>query len=142
MERKCFECNQPADHAHHVVPKVLGGTRTLPLCEVCHGKVHGCNWVNHGSLTRAGLQRAKAAGKVLGNPHKRLLGLAAQRGAATNRRKADAFAASTLPIIQAYQRQGMSLRAIAEELNKCGIPTARGGRWYLTQLVKILQRVR
>ena len=38
---KCFECNKPAQVDHHVVPKVLGGTKTIPLCNECHSKVHG-----------------------------------------------------------------------------------------------------
>lgn len=64
----CFECNQPADHNHHVVPRSLGGTKTVPLCEGCHGKVHGKRFLNHRTLIRAGLKRAKAQGKVLGRP--------------------------------------------------------------------------
>ena len=46
---KCFECNKPAQVEHHVVPKVLGGTKTIPLCNDCHSKVHGKNLTN---LTR------------------------------------------------------------------------------------------
>lgn len=38
---ECFECGKPAKHEHHVVPKTLGGTKTIPLCEECHSKVHG-----------------------------------------------------------------------------------------------------
>lgn len=51
MTEKCFECGEPARHKHHVIPKVLGGTRTVPLCESCHSKVHGAN------LTLVGLQK-------------------------------------------------------------------------------------
>lgn len=28
---KCFECSEPAPAKHHVVPEVLGGTKTIPL---------------------------------------------------------------------------------------------------------------
>jgi len=31
----CFECGKPAEHDHHVVPVVRGGTRTVPLCSEC-----------------------------------------------------------------------------------------------------------
>lgn len=65
---RCFECNEPAAHAHHIVPFSLGGTRTIPLCETCHGKVHGIDWEGHGALIQAGLKRAVAQGKVLGRP--------------------------------------------------------------------------
>lgn len=36
----CFECGKPAEHRHHVVPRSLGGTKTIPLCTPCHRKVH------------------------------------------------------------------------------------------------------
>jgi len=36
----CFECGLQAVEDHHVVPVSRGGTRTVPLCEGCHGKVH------------------------------------------------------------------------------------------------------
>lgn len=37
----CFECGEVRGlHNHHVVPRSLGGTKTIPLCERCHGLVH------------------------------------------------------------------------------------------------------
>lgn len=33
---KCFECNNSIVELHHVVPKSLGGKKTVPLCESCH----------------------------------------------------------------------------------------------------------
>jgi hypothetical protein len=40
LDAECFECGQPAEHDHHVVPRSRGGTKTVPLCDVCHGKAH------------------------------------------------------------------------------------------------------
>ena len=41
MNIKCFECDSEENiHNHHVIPKILGGTKTIPLCALCHGKVH------------------------------------------------------------------------------------------------------
>jgi hypothetical protein len=54
----CFECGQPAEHNHHVVPRVMGGTRTVPLCAGCHAKVHH---TDRQSLQRAGIAKAKRA---------------------------------------------------------------------------------
>lgn len=66
----CFECGPVGDDEslmdHHVVPWALGGTRTVPLCEECHGKIHRRSFENHARLVRLGLERAKAAGKLLG----------------------------------------------------------------------------
>jgi hypothetical protein len=65
---KCFECDSiNYIHYHHVVPQSKGGTKTIPLCEMCHGKVHGIDFTNHGILTKEGLKRAKENGVKLGN---------------------------------------------------------------------------
>lgn len=47
----CYECGNPADHLHHVVPRSLGGNKTLPLCSKCHSMVHGRR-LNSGYMTR------------------------------------------------------------------------------------------
>lgn len=62
----CFECGQPSEHDHHVVPRSLGGTKTVPLCLTCHGKVHGRK-LNHRELTTAALHALRAAGRLVGN---------------------------------------------------------------------------
>lgn len=64
----CFECGEPADHEHHVIPRVLGGTKTVALCEWHHGMVHDRSMVGHRRLVREGLDRARRAGKTLGRP--------------------------------------------------------------------------
>jgi hypothetical protein len=86
------------------------------------------------------LAALKRKGVKLGNPNKRVMALAQKKGARTNSETADTFARSTLPIIQAYQRQGLTLRKIAKELNNRGIPTARGGRWHDQTLVRVMKR--
>ena len=37
----CYECGLEATEKHHVIPKVNGGNKTIPLCSSCHNKVHG-----------------------------------------------------------------------------------------------------
>lgn len=38
----CFECGESENiHNHHIVPKSMGGTKTIPLCNACHGRAHG-----------------------------------------------------------------------------------------------------
>ncbi|WP_416357664.1 recombinase family protein [Aureimonas phyllosphaerae] len=89
--------------------------------------------------TKAALQAKKAAGAQLGNPTN--LARAAQAGAATNAREADAFAANVLPIIASIQAAGTtSHRAIAETLNARAVGTARGGAWSAVQVGRILAR--
>ena len=54
MTLTCFECGSTEHiHQHHVVPNVVGGTKTIPLCEQCHAKVHG--GVGSSILTRMGI---------------------------------------------------------------------------------------
>lgn len=38
---KCFECESDKEiQQHHVIPKSLGGIKTIPLCLSCHNIVH------------------------------------------------------------------------------------------------------
>ncbi len=56
----CFECGQKAEHEHHVIPKVKGGTKTIPLCTTCHSKVHGSkNLLSISHLTRVKLDEKR-----------------------------------------------------------------------------------
>jgi hypothetical protein len=41
------------------VPKVLGGTKTVPLCALCHGKVHGTERLNHSQLVHRGMWQTR-----------------------------------------------------------------------------------
>ena len=68
---KCFECGGCADCNHHVVPRSLGGTKTVPLCHKCHDLVHHGRPVRSTSvseLTKAALKKLKDEGVRLGRP--------------------------------------------------------------------------
>ncbi len=59
---------------HHIVPIALGGNDVInnitPLCEKCHKLIHYAtasnNSISHSELIKAGLEKAKQNGKVLG----------------------------------------------------------------------------
>jgi DNA invertase Pin-like site-specific DNA recombinase len=89
------------------------------------------------SRTKAALAAAKARGIRLGNP---TIKMAQAKGTASTKAKAAKFATNMLPVIQPLRATGASLRAIANELNARGIPTARGGAWAATQVADILRR--
>jgi hypothetical protein len=56
----CFECGDVALHEHHVVPRSRGGTKTVPLCEACHGLAHHCNGnMSTKALTKEALERRR-----------------------------------------------------------------------------------
>jgi DNA invertase Pin-like site-specific DNA recombinase len=89
--------------------------------------------------TKAGLAAAKARGTRLGNPDMdRLRGL----GVNAVKAEADRHAATVRPIIENIEARGAkSLRAIAAELTRMRIPTARGGtEWSAQQVSNILKR--
>lgn len=63
----CFECGSDNGiEYHHVVPYIKGGTKTIPLCIECHGKVHSIDFVKVRELKKIGIQRAKERGVVFG----------------------------------------------------------------------------
>ncbi len=63
----CFECGDTENiHQHHVIPKSLGGTKTIPLCETCHGRVHQKDLVKFNNLAKQGRKRYVENGGKLG----------------------------------------------------------------------------
>jgi Recombinase len=64
------------------------------------------------------------------------------KGALANRRAADAYALALLPTIRTLIAAGfVSQRELANELNRRGIATSRGGNWHRTTVVRMLMRV-
>jgi hypothetical protein len=63
-------------------------------------------------------------------------------GALANKRAADSRASALVPTIQELRAAGfISRRALADELNRRRTPTARGGRWHYTTVVRVLRRL-
>ena len=90
---KCCECGSKEDiQRHHIMPKSLGGTTTVPLCGYCHRVlVHGMKSYtgDHSRLTKEGIARKKATGWVPDTSH-----LEAARGKAEATRKRNAHRAA------------------------------------------------
>jgi hypothetical protein len=58
------------------------------------------------------------------------------------KRVADVRAKAFGPIIRKLRNAGIvSIQAIARELNERGIPTPRGGKWHLTTVTRLLERL-
>ena len=91
------------------------------------------------------LQAAKRRGVRLGNPNgaRALLayGKGHEHGTKTVIEKADGFAQSMHPLIAEFQAAGMSLAAMAKELNKRQIVTRRGGQWHPTTVANLIERL-
>ena len=129
----CFECAVPAQHWHHVVPRALGGTKTLPLCEACHGKVHAHDFTNLGRLTRTALAVKKAKGERTGT-----IPYGYQLAADGKTLEAHEGEQAVVAVIRGLRAEGLALRAIAAELDARGLVSRSGGRWHLTQVVRVL----
>lgn len=66
---ECFECGSIVElQEHHIIPRSLGGTKTITLCGKCHGKIHGLDFTNHGLLIKKSLDKLKKKGVILGRP--------------------------------------------------------------------------
>ena len=84
--------------------------------------------------TKAALTARKARGAAPGNP--RNAPDAAALGREVQVSETDGFAANVLPLIGTIRAAGVTgLRGIAAGLNTRGIPTARGGRWQVSNVV-------
>jgi DNA invertase Pin-like site-specific DNA recombinase len=97
------------------------------------------------SRTKAALQAAKARGVVLGGQRgglERMASMAAKgtrASAAVRQRSAAKRRDDLLPVIQDLRINGaVSLREIANGLNKAGLTTTRGGTWTATQVLRTL----
>lgn len=131
---QCFECGSPSDHNHHVVPKSKGGTRTVPLCERCHGLVHGVDFTSHRELTRAALAAKRARGERLGKvPYG--FTVAADRKTLLPEPREQAVIAR----IRAWRADGKSYRQIARWLERDGAPK-RGEKWNVSVIHALAKR--
>lgn len=86
--------------------------------------------------TKEALAAAKARGQQLGNPNP-VPAAAQARAVATAH--LDTFRTRVLPHVTELHAQGLGLRAIARELNRQGIPTARGRQWQAQTVKDLLQ---
>jgi hypothetical protein len=130
----CFECGQPAAENHHVVPRSLGGTKTIPLCCGCHDKAHRLSRLGgRNGLTKAALQAKRKRSERVGSiPYGYRLDT---DGIHLVEDQAEQEAVCE---ILALRAGGMSLRAIVAELDARGYQ-ARGNRWHVSTIVRILE---
>ncbi len=150
--KPCFECGNPAEHDHHVVPHSLGGTKTVPLCATCHAKVHNVHAIGTQALTKSGLAALKLRGMRSGTiPYGYMLGEPLERISRRGKKRAYRLIPNPAEqdviklikdlrengVIKDGQRIKLSIRGIVSELNDRKIPT-RKGKWGKTQISRIL----
>lgn len=85
--------------------------------------------------TKAALRMAKQRGTQLGNPNPVP---ASQQGLKVRQSNTSAYHAMVKPVIRELRQQGLTFAAIAEELTRRHVATARGGMWHPTTVKNIL----
>lgn len=126
----CFECGSPADHEHHVIPRSLGGTKTVPLCERCHGLVHDRRLTTR-HLTRAAMARKASRGEFTGGEAPFGWTLATD-GVALVPNESEQ---EVIRIALGMRACGWSMREIGVGLDDRGFRTRRGKSWRHPQRV-------
>lgn len=94
--------------------------------------------------TKAALKAVQARGVILGGDRGNLPAVAAQGAqisAQVRSRKADERARDLIPAIATMRKAGRSFEAIAIEFERCGIATARGGKWTGRTVSRLVHRV-
>lgn len=87
--------------------------------------------------TKEGLAAAKARGVVLGAAGTGNL----RRHVSARRELAHENARRLMPVLEGFKAQGFTQRRMIDALNSSGITTAKGGRWSLVQLQRVLARL-
>lgn len=96
--------------------------------------------------TRAAMQAAKARGQTFGNPNGaaplRRAGKGNVASVQAMQKRADARAHDLSDVLEDLEQKGFTtLQAQANELNKRGIQTARGGRWHASSVSNLRHRL-
>jgi len=143
--KECFECGATNDiQDHHVVPRLRGGIKTVPLCYSCHCKAHGrdSKGLEHSRLVSEGIRKYFKE-----NPEMKSRWGAGSRPRSVeiaiegSKKKANEYALKNGKIAWDLQRDGYTLRAIAEEFEKLEIKTSTGrNKWYPTTIKNIIER--
>ncbi len=132
----CFECGAIASDEHHVVPKSMGGSKVIPLCNLCHGKVHGTQRLNIRLMTKEALRHKSLKGEKTGGTLP--FGYSLVDGF---KLKALPGELETVKYMHKLRKKGFTLRGIIAELENQGIRTKTGKKRWNPKVVKgILER--
>ena len=131
--QSCWECDAgPPLHDHHVVPRSRGGTRTVPLCEPCHGKVHDKDMTISAMIREAHARIRKHGGRPPGKPP---LGYSKTSGPLT----IDPTERALLFRMHQLRVSGLSIRKIAAVLSGEGFRSRTGGPIQPTTVARALR---
>lgn len=120
---QCFECGLPAVCEHHVVPQSLGGTKTVPLCKVCHPRAHGEHgcW-DHRQLIKNTLSKKKDRGEYIGG------GVPYGYIRVENKLVKDVDEQRVIQRAHVLYESGLDFKEIARLFTREGVPTKKAGK--------------
>lgn len=148
MSKECFECGRSPVEMHHVVPRSLGGTKTVPLCWKCHSLVHSLKRnMDHSELTRKGID-AKRKRVAEGKDKPYFQGR--KKGFVHPEETKRKISASMLTIrdtdrdmiilARELRASGMPYQKVADILMARGFTSPMGGKIYPNQVPRIIER--
>jgi DNA invertase Pin-like site-specific DNA recombinase len=91
--------------------------------------------------TKSALQADKARGVKLGNPRPETAGFHNRRAAKAAQESADKFAELIRPLLEGDLAR-LSANSTAQELNRRGVQTPRGGTWTATSILNLKARLK
>jgi hypothetical protein len=121
----CWECEAEGVHIHHhhVVPRSRGGTKTVPLCEVCHAHAHHRGKAMTTSATTSeAMQSMRTRGLYTGGEARY-----GYRVGTAGELVPDPAEQAALAAVRELRADGLSLRATSAELARRGL-LARSGK--------------
>jgi hypothetical protein len=122
LDSPCMECGeQDGIQWHHVIPRSMGGTVTVPLCPVCHGKAHDRRAMAHNALTSRAMKARMADGHYIGGKVPYGFRREGNRLIECPREQ------KTIAEAKRLRSEGLSLRAIAADLAARGMMSRGGG---------------
>lgn len=123
----CGEANPAKLEHHHLVPVAVGGsddeTNLITLCDTCHGKVHGYARTTSRGFSLAAWADPEKSARMRAAAVKR-----SRRARQASDRHWREVAAPALEI--EFHAVRPTARQVAEALNRVGIKTWHGGRWF------------
>lgn len=137
IDKQCFECDATENlMTHHVVPRSLGGTRKINICESCHGKIHSRSFISHGALTKLALDERREQGKPISRTPYGFDLTPDRKHLVENKAEQ-----RTIKLMIKLRKQGLSYTKIAQELDKREIPTKRGcPKWDQSSINSLIKR--
>jgi len=137
----CFECGSTEGiHNHHVVPKSLGGTKTIPLCYKCHAKVHGMKSLNTGELVKKSYKRGDKKKYTVGQEFR---GHPPYGFDVRDKKLVENNAEQEIiDLIKKLIDCGFGFRRMTQILNGGKLYNRHGNPWHIDTVGNIIQRVR